>query len=134
MKLFGKFREHTIQEIMLTSVPEGAIKEFVETAKTNSKIEIIVKEYKPRKKLIRETENEKKYLQPIKENRHQVVVKNKQPYMTMLFYSIPLNHKQVEWCGLTPISTVIAKEKTQEAIYKMQGNKGIYKEYITVKK
>jgi hypothetical protein len=119
MKLFGKYQEYSINDIHLYSTPTYVLKQII---LEHPDIEKIVKEHKPR--IFKKTdERYTKIMHPDYHSRHRVVLVNKMGAIKISMCSIPLNHKDVKNLGLKPIPNVKKKEKIEESLTKLGGEK-----------
>ena len=124
MKLIGRYHEFSINEIMLYGTDADSLKGII----ARPGVDVIVKEYRPKKKKrerkiydpkTKEYRMEIEVIPPNLFLRHQVLATQDLGYAKVSIYSYPMDTHQVERLGLKPIEAATKKERTAEAVDKL---------------
>lgn len=117
MKIIGKVTEFNISEIYLYGAIYQQINELINHPATT---EVIVNEYIPRKKKMKEPPaGTASIFHPDKAKRHQIKIIMNVYVAKIYIYSQALDHKEVERLGLAPNKRATDKERSVLSIRKM---------------
>jgi hypothetical protein len=143
MKLFGRFHEMSLNQVSLYHTPIGEIKDIMDK---HPEMQVIVKEYRPRKNT-REVGKSYTQLRPNRKMKvveqketvifhpdfakiHQVTLVNDLGFMKISLYSEPTNHQEVEkYLKLKPVPEAKKKEKLEMTISKLDPNTAHEREF-----
>jgi len=128
MKLIGKVKEFTINEILLTGLPDHELEEMLHHPAVTS---IEVREYIPRRRVMKPlpvptdsnsniviSESERIFY-PDLSRRHQIKFNINIKIAEITIYSTPIGHEKIEKLGLTPLEKATTKERTVESVRRM---------------